>query len=163
MATGSTSKRGRRRQSRPEFHECLRSSRHEDLAADIEVGHYGTAICHQANVAWRAGAAASVDEVRESMRSHDDAADSLYAILKQLDGYEVDLTKQPFVLGPQLTYDRQQEKFVGTAPRRPTSSSSVPTESPSSSATKSDTHSGFPHRRHGHNGRAFLVCFNPLG
>jgi len=95
------------------FIECLRSRKREDLAADIEVGHYGTAICHQANVAWRAGAAASVDEVREAMKSHEDALNTLKDMLEQLDGNEVDLSKERFVLGPQLTYDRQQERFVG--------------------------------------------------
>ena len=95
------------------FIDCLRSRKREDLAADIEVGHYGTAICHQANVAWRAGAAASVDEVREAMKSHEDALNTLKDMLEQLDGNEVDLSKERFVLGPQLTYDRRQERFVG--------------------------------------------------
>jgi predicted dehydrogenase len=95
------------------FIDALRSGRREDLAAEIEVGHYGTAICHQANVAWRAGREATVDQVRESMRGHDDAADTLYAILKQLDGNEVNLLQKPFVLGPALTYDRKTERFVG--------------------------------------------------
>ena len=95
------------------FIDALRSGRREDLAAEIEVGHFGTTICHQANVAWRAGKEATADQVRESMRTHDDAADTLYAILKQLDGNNVDLLKKPFILGPALTYDRRQERFVG--------------------------------------------------
>ncbi|MEN6577438.1 MAG: Gfo/Idh/MocA family oxidoreductase [Phycisphaerales bacterium] len=95
------------------FINALRSGQREDLAAEIEVGHFGTAICHQANIAWRAGKEATVDQVRESMRSHDDAADTLYAILKQLDGNDVNLTQKPFVLGPTLTYDRAKEQFTG--------------------------------------------------
>ncbi len=95
------------------FIDALRSSRRQDLAAEIEVGHLGTAVCHQANIAWRIGAEATVDEVRESMRSHEDAADTLYDMLKQLDGNDVNLTRQPFILGPMLTYDRRQERFVG--------------------------------------------------
>lgn len=97
----------------PNFIAALRSGRREDLAAEIEVGHFGTTICHQANIAWRAGQEATVDQVRESMRSHEDAADTLYAILKQLDGNDVNLLEKPFALGPMLTYDRQQERFVG--------------------------------------------------
>jgi predicted dehydrogenase len=95
------------------FIDCLRSRRTADLAADIEVGHLGTAVCHQANVAWRAGAEASVDEVRENMKSHEDALNTLKSMLEQLEGNKVDLAKEPFVLGPQLTYDRKQEHFVG--------------------------------------------------
>lgn len=95
------------------FINAVRSGRREDLAADIELGHLGTAICHQANIAWRAGNEATVDQVRESMRTHEDAADTLYAILKQLDGNDVDLAKKPFVLGPVLSYDRATERFTG--------------------------------------------------
>ena len=95
------------------FINAVRSGRREDLAAEIEVGHFGTTICHQANLAWRAGKEATVDQVRESMKTHEDALNTLKDMLEQLEGNEIDLKKQPFVLGPALTYDRQQEHFVG--------------------------------------------------
>jgi len=95
------------------FIDCLRSGRREDLAADIEKGHLSTVICHQANIAWRAGAEASVDEVYDSMKSHQDALYTLTDMLQQLAGNGVDLAKKPFVLGPQLTYDRKNERFIG--------------------------------------------------
>ena len=53
-----------------------------------------------------------MDEVRESMKSHEDALNTLNDMLEQLEGNSVDLAKTPFVLGPQLTYDCQQERFV---------------------------------------------------
>jgi hypothetical protein len=40
---------------------------------------------------------------------------TLKDMLEQLEGNEVDLKKQPFVLGPALTYDRKQECFVGAS------------------------------------------------
>lgn len=95
------------------FINAVRSGRREDLAAEIEVGHFGTTICHQANIAWRAGKEATVEQVRESMKSCDDAANTLKDILEQLGGNSVDPAKQPLVLGPALTYDRKQECFVG--------------------------------------------------
>jgi hypothetical protein len=95
------------------FIDVLRSGRREDLAAEIEVGHFGTTICHQANIAWRVGAQATPDEVRASVKTHEDALNTLKDMLEQLEGNTVDLAKQPFVLGPQLTYDRRQERFVG--------------------------------------------------
>ncbi len=95
------------------FIDAVRSGRREDLAAEIEVGHLGTAVCHQANIAWRVGAEATVDQVRESVKSHEDAVNTLKDMLEQLEGNNVDLAKQPFVLGPQLTYDPKQERFVG--------------------------------------------------
>jgi predicted dehydrogenase len=95
------------------FIDAIRSGRREDLAAEIEVGHLGTAVCHQANIAWRVGAEATVDQVRKSVKSHEDALNTLKDMLEQLEGNSVDLAKQPFVLGPQLTYDPKQERFVG--------------------------------------------------
>jgi len=95
------------------FINALRSGRREDLAAEIEVGHLGTTICHQANIAWRAGREATADQVRENMKSSEDALDTLKDMLEQLGGNNVDFAKQPFVLGPALTYDRKQERFVG--------------------------------------------------
>jgi predicted dehydrogenase len=95
------------------FIAAMRSRRPQDLAAEIEVGHQSTVICHQANVAWRAGAAATVDEIHRAMRSHPDALYTLTDMLQQLGGNDVDLTREPFVLGPKLTYDRDLERFVG--------------------------------------------------
>jgi len=95
------------------FIDAVRSRRRQDQTAEIAVGHQSTAICHQANVAWRAGAQASVDEVREAMKSHEDALNTLKDMLEQIDGNGVDLGKEHFVLGPALTYDRASERFTG--------------------------------------------------
>ena len=95
------------------FIDAVRSGRRQDLAADIEVGHLGTAVCHQANVAWRAGAEASLDEVRESVKHHEDALNTLNDMLEQLEGNGIDPARDKFVLGPALTYDRKTERFVG--------------------------------------------------
>jgi len=95
------------------FIDAMRSRRREDLAAEMEVGHLGTVVCHQANIAWRAGAEAGVDEVRQSVKGHDDALNTLNDMLEQLEGNGVDPAKDKFVLGPSLTYDRKTERFVG--------------------------------------------------
>ena len=95
------------------FIDCVRSGRRQDLAADIEVGHLGTAVCHQANIAWRAGTEASVDEVRENVKTHEDALNTLNDMLEQLDGNGVDPASDKFILGPALTYDCKKERFVG--------------------------------------------------
>ena len=95
------------------FIDAVRSGRRENLAAEIEVGHLSTTLAHQANAAWRVGTQASMDQVRESMKSCGDAINTLNDMVEQLGGNDVDLAKQPFVLGPVLTYDREQECFVG--------------------------------------------------
>ncbi|MCJ7778094.1 MAG: hypothetical protein MUP16_07265, partial [Sedimentisphaerales bacterium] len=95
------------------FINALRSGRRNDLNAEIEVGHLSTAMCHLANISFQAGKEAPVDEIRESIKAHEDAVNTLKDMLEQLDGNSVDLAKQPFILGPELTYDRQQESFTG--------------------------------------------------
>ncbi len=95
------------------FINALRSGHREDLNAEIEVGHLSTAMCHQANISFRAGAEAPVDQVRENVKVHEDALNTLNDILEQLDGNGVDLAKQTFILGPELKYSRRRERFVG--------------------------------------------------
>jgi predicted dehydrogenase len=95
------------------FINAVRSRKASDLNADIPGGHISAAIAHQANICWRVGSEATVDQVRQSMKSHKSALNTLSDILEQLDGNGVDLTKEPFILGPALTYDRKQEHFVG--------------------------------------------------
>jgi hypothetical protein len=77
------------------------------------VGHLGTAVCHQANIAWRAGVEASVGEVRESVKTHEEALNALKDMLEQLDGNGVDPAENQFVLGLALTHDRKRERLAG--------------------------------------------------
>jgi len=95
------------------FIDAVRSRKVSDLNADILGGHLSTVLCHQANICWRVGSEATVDQLRQSMKSHKDALNTLSDMLEQLDGNGVDLAKEPFILGPVLTYDRKQERFVG--------------------------------------------------
>ncbi|HUV62498.1 MAG TPA: hypothetical protein VMW24_01300, partial [Sedimentisphaerales bacterium] len=53
------------------------------------------------------------DEVRESIKKHEDVLNTLNDMLEQLDGNGVNPAKDKFVLGPALTYDRKSERFVG--------------------------------------------------
>ncbi|MBN1816730.1 MAG: Gfo/Idh/MocA family oxidoreductase [Sedimentisphaerales bacterium] len=95
------------------FIRAVRAGRREDLAAEIEVGHLSTAMCHLANIAFRVGRQTHIDQIRESMKSSEDAVNTLHDICEQLEGNNVDLTKTPLVLGPPLTYDNAAEKFFG--------------------------------------------------
>jgi predicted dehydrogenase len=95
------------------FIAALRSGKREDLAAEIAGGHQSTTICHQANIAWRVGQQAAPDQVRENLKNHEDALNTLTDMLEQLKGNDVDLAKTPLVLGPMLTYDRKAQQFTG--------------------------------------------------
>ena len=91
----------------------MRSRKVSDLKADILVSHLSTVLSHQANICWRAGSESTVDAVYDSLKSNENALYILTDILQQLGGNEISLTKEPFILGPALTYDRKKECFVG--------------------------------------------------
>ena len=95
------------------FINALRNNRREDLNAEVEVGHLSTVMSHQANIAFRAGHEASVEQIRENIKEHEDALNTLKDILEQLEGNNVNLDEKPFILGPKLTYDRKLEHFTG--------------------------------------------------
>ncbi|MHC5157167.1 MAG: Gfo/Idh/MocA family protein [Planctomycetota bacterium] len=96
------------------FIDAVRQGSKKTLNGEIEIGHQSTVMCHQANVSWRIGSEVSVDEVRENMKHHDDAAHTIESVITQLNGNGVDLKNKPFVMGPKLTYDTVAEKFTGT-------------------------------------------------
>ena len=97
----------------PNFINAIRSGSNKGLNAEIEVGHYSSVICHQANIGFRLGKAASVEEARETMKVHEDALNTLNDMLEQLKGNQVDIKKTPFMVGPELVYNREKEQFVG--------------------------------------------------
>ncbi len=94
------------------FINAVREGSNEKLACEIEVGYYSTMLCHLANVGWRVGKEASVDEVRESVKSNEDALNTLESMLVQLKGDDVDVKAKPFIAGPKLTFDVKAEKFT---------------------------------------------------
>ena len=95
------------------FINAIRKGSGASLACEIEVGHKSTTMCHLANVGYRAGEAASPDEMMENLKGHADAVDTLESILAQLGRNNIDLKRQPMIVGPKLTYDQDSETFVG--------------------------------------------------
>jgi predicted dehydrogenase len=96
------------------FINAVRAGSKASLACEIEVGHLSTTLCHLANIGYRVGKAAPVEELRENVRHHEDALNTLDSMLAQLEGNGVDLKSKPFVVGPKLSYDVKTEKFAGS-------------------------------------------------
>jgi hypothetical protein len=95
------------------FIKALREDSSAALACEIEVGHYSTTLCHMANIGFRVGKATPVEELRESVKGNEDAANTLNAILEQLGNHQIDLKAKPFIAGPKLSYDVKTETFTG--------------------------------------------------
>ncbi len=95
------------------FIEAIREGDRDLLNCEIGIGHMSTTMCHMANIAWRMGNEANVEQVSESVKQHEDAVNTLESMLAQLDRNDIDLKQWPFILGPKLEYDLKSEKFTG--------------------------------------------------
>jgi predicted dehydrogenase len=94
------------------FIDAVRSHKVSDLNADIEKGHYSSALCHMGNVSYRLGKKMSVSEARNCI-DNEYVMDSFERMLEHLKVNEVDLEKEPITMGPMLTMDPRTERFVG--------------------------------------------------
>jgi predicted dehydrogenase len=94
------------------FIDAVRSHKVSDLNADIEKGHYSSALCHMGNISYRLGRKMSVSEARNSI-DNEHVMDSFNRMLEHLKVNEVDLEKEPITMGPMLTMNPDRERFVG--------------------------------------------------
>jgi len=99
------------------FLSAVRSRKASDLRADVLEGHLSTALVHMANISYRLGAPASVEEIQEAMKHQDgEAMETFQRFRAHLSANGVDLAKTPAVLGPWLEMDREKEEFTGNSP-----------------------------------------------
>jgi predicted dehydrogenase len=94
------------------FIDAVRSRKVSDLNADIEKGHFSSALCHMGNISYRLGKKMSVSEARSTI-DNEYLMDSFDRMIEHLKVNEVDLEKELITMGPMLTMDPEQEKFVG--------------------------------------------------
>jgi len=94
------------------FIDAVRSRKVSDLNADIEKGHFSSALCHMGNISYRLGKKMSVSDIRNSI-DNEYLMDSFDRMLEHLKANEVDLEKEPITMGPMLTMDTRRERFVG--------------------------------------------------
>jgi len=87
-------------------------------------------MCHMANIAYRVGRAAPVEELRGRIGHHEDAFNTLDSMVTQLEGKEIDLERQPFMVGPKLSYDVKAEQFTGSHAERANAFVRLPSREP---------------------------------
>jgi len=95
------------------FIKAVRSRKRSDQNADIEVGHLSAALCHMANTSYRLGKKATVEEVKAAIGGNEEMMDSFNRMIDHLAANEVDLEREPLILGPMLTMDPEKEQYVG--------------------------------------------------
>ena len=101
------------------FISCVRSRRQDGLNAEIEQGHYSSALCHLGNISYRLGHAVPFDQWPQNFPEIEQVRQSLAAIKENLSGaLGLDLTKFSYQLGPKLRSTGPPRS--SSAARRPT-------------------------------------------
>lgn len=98
------------------FLQAVRSRKPADLNADILEGHLSSALCHTGNVSYRLGRPAVPEEIREALRSDQDAAETFDRMAAHLEANGVDLRQTPLTFGVSLRMDPRKERFIGNKP-----------------------------------------------
>ena len=94
------------------FVAAVRSRKAKELAAEALQGHHSTACCHMANVSHRLGKQARPEVIRETIHAKPELLDAFERCREYLRENEVNLDTTPAVLGPWVTFDPKQERFV---------------------------------------------------
>jgi hypothetical protein len=96
------------------FLTAVRSRKPSDLNADIEEGHYSSALCHLGNISYLQGeevAADKADPMISKVKTTDNASDTLERTLAHLKDNGITLNSIMLTMGPQLDFDPMNEKF----------------------------------------------------
>lgn len=95
------------------FVAAMRSRRPGDLACEAAEGHYSAATAHMANISHRLGKQMPPEAIRERTKTHPEFGDAFARMREHLRENAVNLDATPAVLGPWVTFDAKQERFVG--------------------------------------------------
>ena len=95
------------------FLSAVRSRNPEDLTADIEEGHYSSALCHLGNISMNLGEMVTGAEAKERFEGHRESLETFERFSEHLGKSSVDLNKTKFRLGKQLQIDPRKEVFTG--------------------------------------------------
>lgn len=95
------------------FISAVRSRNPEDLNADIEEGHYSSALCHVGNISMNLGELVHGEEARERFAGNKEWLETYERFSEHLQKNKVDLSKTKLHLGKHLTIDPQKEVFTG--------------------------------------------------
>jgi len=95
------------------FVAAVGTRRIEDLSAEAVEGHVSTACCHMANISHRIGKRSAPEAILETIRANHELSDAFQRCREHLRANVVDLDRAQAVIGPWVTFDSAQERFVG--------------------------------------------------
>ena len=95
------------------FIAAVRSRKSDDLVAEALTGYTSTACCHVANTSHRVGKQSTPEAIEASIQSRPELADAFHRCRAYLRENGIDLDTTAASLGPWLTFDPGQQRFVG--------------------------------------------------
>jgi predicted dehydrogenase len=97
------------------FIAAVRNRRAADLNANIEEGHYSSALCHLANISYRLGTNVGFAPRPRAFGDNRDATDALQRLEAHLSRppHNLRLADLRLKVGPRLTFDARSEQFTG--------------------------------------------------
>lgn len=96
----------------PLFIQALRENDASILTSDVESAAYSAALAHQANIAFRIGQSAPLEQVRSGYADHADLTEALARFRDAMDQAGVP-ADAPWTLGPRLSFDSAAMRFTG--------------------------------------------------
>jgi predicted dehydrogenase len=95
------------------FLHAVRSRKVEDLNADVEHGHYSSALCHLTNISYRLGEKVPFNGKAKSLGDNREVVETFMNLQENVRGVGVKLEETTYQLGRVLTVDPAGEQFVG--------------------------------------------------
>src|SRR5437867_7480864 len=95
------------------FLHAVRSRKVEDLNADVEHGHYSSALCHLANISYRLGEQVPFDGRANRLGDNREVVETFRNLQENIQGVGVSLAETSYRLGRVLGFDPKREHFVG--------------------------------------------------
>jgi predicted dehydrogenase len=95
------------------FLAAVRSRKVEDLNADVEHGHYSSALCHLANISYRLGSRVPFNGKSQALGDNKEVVATFENLRENLHGVGVKLEQTDYQLGRTLALDPKAERFTG--------------------------------------------------
>jgi predicted dehydrogenase len=93
------------------FVNAIRSRKHEHLCADIQEGHFSSALCHIANISYHMGSPRPFEKPKD-FSDNGVVGDSVMTLLENTKAIGVDPAKTTLWVGPKLEFNSESERFV---------------------------------------------------
>jgi len=94
------------------FIAAVRSRAASALAAEAQEGHFSAACCHMANISHRLGKQSPPEAIRAAIEGNQELTDAFDRCREYLRENGVDLGATRATLGPWVTFDSKEERFV---------------------------------------------------